>query len=168
MALLITALSINVRQLASYLAFSDYAQLVEEISEGRFAPSDLDRISSFLAYYETENISCRSEETRVFAILALYRADLLAAQKGVSPFDYSPDLGLQLARAQAMRAIQGLLRCSPMDGDMWLRLALVGRTMGLEQSRLDTYLAWSRTTAPHEGGVQRRREDLSASERSGP
>lgn len=158
-------LSINVRQLVSYLTFADYAQLVDDISEGRFILSDLDRISGFLAYYETENIGCQSEEIRIVAILALYRADLLAVQKEVSPFDYSPDLGLQLARAQAMLAIQSLLRCSPMDGDMWLRLALVGRTLGLEQSLLDTYIGWSRKIAPHEGWIQRRREDLSTSER---
>lgn len=160
-------LSINVRQLASHLAFSDYARLVKEISEGRSQPADLQRIAGFLAYYETEHISCRSGEIRTFAILALYRADLLAAQKGVSPFDYSPDLSLQLARAQAMQAVQRLLLCSPMDGDMWLRLALVGRTMGLEQSLLDTYLVWSRKTAPHEGGIQRRREALSRSQSNG-
>lgn len=164
MALLTATLTINIRQLVSYLALSDYAQLVTEISEGRHKASDLDRIANILSYYEAENVTCRSKERRIVAILALYRADLLAGELGVSPLDYSPDLPLQIARARAMRAIQDLLLCTPLDGDMWFRLALVGRTMNIEQSRIDAYLEWSRKAAPHEEWINRRRETLFGSE----
>lgn len=158
LTLMVFALSINLRQLSSYLAFSDYAHLAEEISGGRFRAFDVTRLTEILSRPVLQDGTCRYDERRILAILALYRTDLLAVERDISPFEFSADLELQIARARAMRAIQDVLLCAPYDGDMWLRLAFVSRAMRVEPSRIDSYVAWSQKTSPNEGWVKIRRE----------
>lgn len=154
---LCTLLAAGWWQARSDLAFADYYVLEAEIRAGRSEVSDLERLDRVLAYRSDTAMPCDIRVQRMIAILSLYRADLLARVHGVNPLARSDSLEIQMARGAAMRRLRDALACAPQDGDMWLRLALVARSMGVERDSIDAYLAWSRNMAPNEGWIADRR-----------
>ncbi|TCP58387.1 hypothetical protein EV663_13010 [Rhodovulum bhavnagarense] len=134
--------------------------LEREIRAGRSVASDLVRIAPLLNSMEPGAPGCDYPRLRLLAILSLYRADLLARRLNISPSGPSDNLELLLARGDAMRRLQAVLQCAPRDGDMWLRLAIVGRSLNLPPEKVEAYLRQSFMTAPFEDWIARRRHSF--------
>jgi hypothetical protein len=59
------------------------------------------------------------------------------------------------------RRFQGkALACSPLNGEFWLNLALLHRSLGDDPAITARYLDLSRLFAPHEGLISERRARL--------
>lgn len=57
-----------------------------------------------------------------------------------------------------MRRVRDVLTCAPLDGDMWLRLAVLAQSLHVDPDTVNRYLDWSYRTTPHEHWIQRRRD----------
>lgn len=158
-ALLLLALLCAVLQwngLRSQLSFQNYHQLAEDAGNGRLEQDDAVWLTDLLDGTATSG-SAAPQVSRSLALLHMYHVDLIAAAKGISPFQASQDPGLKSARLDAMTHLKAALSSTPSDGDLWLRLALLTRAENSASPELKHYLHMSRKTAPYEGWVMMRR-----------
>ena len=146
-------------ELRAFQEWRPYFDLSTEIRSGRNVTDDLARLDPILAAPDLVS-GCSLPELRSLAILSLYRADILARALGVAPHEYTDDLSVQMARGDALHRIRNVLVCSPLDGDMWLRLAAVSRALRVAPDDVETYLRWSYRTTPHERWIETRRAAL--------
>jgi hypothetical protein len=146
-------------ELRAFQAWRPYIDLSNEVRSGRNVPDDLARLEPILAAPAPVS-GCSLPELRSLAILSLYRADLLARGLGIAPHAYTDDLSVQIARGDALHRIRNVLVCSPLDGDMWLRLASVSRALRVAPDDVEAYLQWSYRTTPHERWIETRRAAL--------
>lgn len=143
--------------LQGHLSYSPYHQLADDIGNGRYEAHDAELVGHFLDRSETVSSRFTPQLQRTRSILHLYLTDLLAGAKGVSPFEPSQDTDLQTTRLTAANQLKNALAGSPYDGDLWLRLALVSKTLGISDDMTNHYLRLSYDVTPHEGWIMRRR-----------
>jgi hypothetical protein len=150
--------------LRSALAYGDYRTFVqEEISQGRMEVGDIDRIEPFLSSTPgfVETLDPDALHTR--AILQVYNMDLAAISKGVLPLHPSKDPDITKARETAFESLKSVLSKAPHNGELWMRMAFVATALDRQDAEVATYIHLSKTTAPHEGWIQARRDLLSRS-----
>lgn len=148
--------ALQFEQLRADLAHETLFTLEEQIRGGRFEPSDIERLAPFSMARVDRPFACRPK--RSLAFVKLYRADLLARKHAVVPSAPSEDPIVTAAREQAAEAVREVLRCMPMDGDLWLRLAMVEHALGAKNAHVSRLFELSRETMPYEGSVIRRRQ----------
>jgi hypothetical protein len=153
---LVVALSWD--QLVRHAAWLDYVTLAEDIRRGAAGPSDLERVAPLLARETPE--ACAVLRSGAPVLLHLYASDARARRLGVNPFLPAEDPDLTATRHATQVALTQALACAPMDGDLWLSLALVARALDAEPEQVAHYLALSERYAPHEGWISRRRAQL--------
>lgn len=137
-----------------------YHALVEEIGAGRREPEDAARIAPLLAQPDGAGFRSDPRAPRSKAILQAYDVDLTAQAQGLLPLAPSDNPDMIAARKAARQQIRIALSWTPMDGDLWLRLAVISRTLELPAAHISRLLLWSERTMPHEGWVARRRTAL--------
>jgi hypothetical protein len=161
LAILVLALGSGVLQLVQLrhgLAHGVVYSLEDQIRDGRFETSDAARLAPLAKARVQRPYACRAK--RSLAFVKLYRVDLMADRRGTDPFSPSEDAALTRARGRAAEAVRDALHCTPLDGDLWLRLAVLENGLGAGQERVATLFAMSRETRPHEGRVMRLRQSF--------
>lgn len=158
-AILILALgggAVQFAQLRADIAHETLFSLEEQIRGGRFEPDDMARLAPLAEAEVDRPHACRAK--RSLAFVKLYRADLLARKNEAPPLAPSDDPAVTEARERAAGAVRAALRCMPMDGDLWLRLAALEHARGATTADVARLFELSRETMPYEGSVMRRRQ----------
>jgi hypothetical protein len=161
LVLLVTlGLSIGVAwsQLLEHLAWRDYDSLAQEVAAGRFKVEDFSRLQPYLMRDLPDD--CAALRIRTPAILHLYGADLVAKSLGLDPFLPSDNADLNKQREQSRQVLERSLICAPLDGDFWLKYALIQRALGAPADIVERSRELSQRYTPHEGWIQRRRDTL--------
>ncbi len=141
--------------LARHATWQEYLALSEEIRQGRARPEDLARVAPLLARTAPEH--CAVLRSGAPVLLHLYASDARARDLGVNPFLPSDDPDLTATRIATRDAVTQALACTPMNGDLWLSRAIIGRALGEDAAQVARYLALSDRYAPHEGWISQRR-----------
>lgn len=157
MGLLMTA-SVTWLQLAQHVAWKGLGTLSAKVASGRFVPDDLDVIAPLLLRNTPQR--CAVLRTGVPVTLNLYAGDLMAHALDTSTFHPSDDPALTSQRKQTQRLLHDAIACAPMDGDLWLKLAMVARALDEPAPAITRYLAMSQKFAPYEGWIMDRRAQL--------
>ncbi len=144
-------------QLLRYLDWAEYADFADELAEGRFVPSDLQALAPVLARTEVHCLTLR--ETPLLS-LHFYASDLRAQIAGVHPFLPAEDPALQAQRDRTRAMLEEALACAPLDGNLWLSMAILSRALAAPPELVARHVALSRLYAPHEGWIAERREEL--------
>jgi hypothetical protein len=149
---------LSLAQLAQYLTWERHDALVDTIHAGQIDARDLARLQRL---FDPPGITdCHVLHRRSLTVLQLYAIQLRAQQIGANPFLPSDDAQLTAMRQSALRHLTRTLACAPMDGDMWLSLALISRSLGQDPDLTARYLAQSARYAPHERWISGRRDSL--------
>lgn len=156
--LAIACLWLSLDTLQIRTAYAPYAALVSDVQDGRSEPSDLNRIAPLLD--QNDRTTCTPETARINAILHLYRTDLVARENNLSPFIVTTQGDLGRVRQNAQKGLANSLTCNPMDGDLWLRLAILERSRATPETQVNRLLNWSKRTTPHEGPTLKRRNQF--------
>jgi len=158
LAFALVAGALQLDNLRAHLGFDHLYTLESQLREGRFEPTDLDRLAPLATARVQRPYACRAK--RGLAMVKLYLVDLTAAQAGRDPFAPSDAPDMVVARSRAAGALRAALRCAPLDGDLWLRLAVLEHGQGASRPRIARLVARSRAVTPHEGYLERRRRAL--------
>ncbi|MGY6704381.1 hypothetical protein [Roseinatronobacter sp.] len=155
---LLMTVSVTWLQLAQHVAWQGLGALSGKVASGRFVPDDLGVIAPFLM----RNTPQRCAVLRMGApvTLNLYAGDLMAHALDTSTFHPSDDPALTSQRTQTQRILHDAIACAPMDGDLWLKLAIVARSLDESAPIIARYLAISQKFAPYEGWIMDRRAQL--------
>jgi hypothetical protein len=168
LGLTLAVLVLSFGGLRAHVANAPYDRVVAYLAEGRSDPADLDWLGPFLA--QAPPARCVPGPARTRGLLSLYAVDLTAAEVGLGPFAVSNDPSLTAARLRAGAMLREALACNPHDGDLWLRLAVLERSLEVEPALVAEHVARSLRTSPHEARMMLRRArafpDLLASSRS--
>ncbi len=145
-------------QSASVVVWGSYAALVTQIEGGRFEVEDLGPIDVMLTRGLTEN--CAALRARTPVTLHLYAGDLIAWQVGANVFAPTDAAELVAQREATRHILHRALACTPTDGDLWLKLAMIARALNEPPAQVEHYIALSERYAPHEGWISTRRDRL--------
>lgn len=145
-------------QLTRFATWHAYAGLADDVLYGRAVPEDLQRFAPLLNQPPTE--SCTTLRSGVPITLHLYANDVIAAEVGVGPLQFSDDDRLTAHRHATRTLLANALDCTPTDGNLWLSKALVALALGEDQETIVAYIAMSERYAPHEGWISDRRAQL--------
>lgn len=124
-------------------------RLAERIEQG--AAPDLGYLTEFEARHDLDELlaSCQGDLARAVSLIRLSELDAALAEGGV--------LLVEEAQNRAAETLRKTLGCAPLDGDAWLRLAMVeARRLGLTEDVM-AMLRMSYWTAPNELSVMRPR-----------
>lgn len=146
------------QSLRSFLSYQDYHLLADEAARGRQEANDVLRMAALLKQPPGGANDARALRTN--AILHMYHADLNAISEGLAPLQLSERPETISARRAAYQHLQIAAANAPLDGDLWLRLAVTARSLGYPEQKIDTYVKRSKETAPHEGWILRRRDSF--------
>ena len=152
--LVLTCAGLQWTGLRSHLAFAGHDALAEAAGRGRLEQGDAAWIAGRVPEAAPTGFAAPGV-LRTLALLQLYQVDLIAAAKGIAPLQPSPDPGLTAARAAAAVRLTAALSRSPLDGDLWLRLGLLGERADAERSKI--YFKLSLNVTPNEGWIAARR-----------
>lgn len=160
LGLAVVSAAIHGSNLQSYLSYQGYHQLVEDVADGRQNPDDQSRISALLERPFAPSDKYDIQAMRTKAILQIYIVDLVAIEKGVNPFQPSSDNDMIAAREDAMARAKTTLSHTPLDGDLWLRMAVLAQSLQRPEEEILAYRMWSEQTTPFEGWIKSRRDAL--------
>lgn len=138
-----------------HYVFRDFRTLATQIGQGRIAPEDADRIAPALA--RLGPVECRGQIARDVAIVQLYAADLAAFARDMDPAGPADAPALRTARTKALDRLDAALACVPLDGDLWLRSAVIAQALGKDDGAVAARRALSERTTPFEGWIANRR-----------
>lgn len=138
-----------------FYAFGSFRTLADAVARGRVVLDDAARIEQPLA--RLGPVPCRGGTARDVAIIQLYAADLAAVAQGIDPVAPSDAPGVSAARAAAQDRLAAALACAPLDGDLWLRSALMARARGAGDADVAARRRLSEQTTPFEGWIVDRR-----------
>ncbi len=144
--------------LLRHLGWSAYDDFAEDILEGRMEVSDLAFLTPVLARSGPEPCSVLRDSPLL--TLHFYAHDLRAEQAGANPFLPSDDPALSEQRASTRALLEQALACAPLDGNLWLELALLSRAMDDPTDLTARFLTLSKRYAPHENWVRTRHKQL--------
>lgn len=155
---LLVCIGLTGPQLVRHVDWEGYAVFSAEISTGRVEPADLPLLAPVLTRTGLEPCGVLRETSIV--TLHLYANVLLAHRAGVNPFLPSEDPALTAQRIATRNLLEQALICAPMDGNLWLSLAILSRAMGDVPAQTSAYVALSQRFAPHERWISSRRDQL--------
>lgn len=145
-------------QLTRYATWAPLDGMVNEAYAGRLTGQDVERLQGL---FETGAVAdCRVLRGGALTFLHLYAIDTGARAIGAHPLLPSDDPQLTAMRGRAQDQLIRALACTPLDGDLWLSLAVVSRALGQAPDLTARYLALSVRYAPHEGWIAERRNRL--------
>lgn len=146
-------------QLARHLDWRGYADFTAEVTQGRrVEPADMALLTPILE--RPRPAPCDVLRNTPLVTLHLYANDLLARQAGVNPLLPADDAELRAHRVTTRAVVEDALVCSPLDGNLWLSLAIMSRALGADPATTARHVAMSAEYTPHEGWIARRREQL--------
>ena len=145
-------------QSVHHATWGSYSALVSQIEAGRFELEDLDRMDVMLSRALSEN--CTGLRARTPVTLHLYAGDLVAWRAGANVFAPADIPDLVAKRQETRQILHRALACTPTDGDLWLKLAIIARALDDPPAQVGQYLALSERYAPHEGWITSRRDRL--------
>ena len=145
-------------QLTSHVTWQRHVTLAEDLLRRRVVLEDLAPLAPFLAHGPPED--CRVLRNGAPVTLHMHANDVIARAAGVNPFRPDDDPGLRAQRDAAHATIAQALVCAPMDGNLWLNMAIIARARGENRAQVAQYLALSERYAPHEGWISLRRAQL--------
>ena len=90
--------------------------------------------------------------------LHLYANDLLARQAGIAPSLPGQDAELIAQRLRTRALLEQALSCAPMNGDLWLSLAIMSRALGDPPGVTADFVEFSKRYAPYESWIVTRRD----------
>ncbi|NBB99120.1 MAG: hypothetical protein GVY34_13300 [Alphaproteobacteria bacterium] len=155
----LTCLWLSVPQLVRHVDWTGYTAFTAEVTGGRrIEPADMALLAPVLD--RTRVAPCDVLRNTPLVTLHLYANDLLARQAGVNPLLTADDEALRAQRVAARAVLEDALACSPLDGNLWLSLAIMSRALGDDAATTAHYLAMSAEYTPHEGWIARRRDQL--------
>ncbi|TVP72672.1 MAG: hypothetical protein EA339_05930 [Rhodobacteraceae bacterium] len=157
-AFLFGALALSWPHLVHHVAWKGYRDMVAEIHEGRFDLGDKEIIAPILSHDLVRNCVVLRDETLL--ILQFYVTALHAHRAGVNPFFPADDPELTQHREALFALAAQATACAPMDGELWLNLAVVARSLGMDTARVAQFLELSHRYAPHEARVMARRDEV--------
>lgn len=156
---LLGSLWLSAPQLIRHLDWAGYAEFTAEVTQGRRVdPADMVLLAPVLG--RTRSESCDVLRHTSLVTLHLYANDLLARQAGVNPLLPAEDAALTAQRVATQSVLEDALACSPLDGNLWLSLAILSRAIGDAPARTARFIALSERYAPHEGWIAGRRDQL--------
>lgn len=145
--------------LHSHLSYQGHHRLAAAVGEGRLETVEAGWMDAALDTPLAQVGYVSPQSLRDFSLLHMYNVDLIAASKGLSPLRASQDPDLSAARLEAMKRLKATLSRTPLDGDLWLRLALLARAEKPFNNNANHYLKLSQKVTPHEGWILKRRPD---------
>lgn len=141
------------RGLADVVYFSEVARVADRLENGAsLAPDAVSRVASMRALEDAER-SCAMARAAVTLRLAV--VDATPRGRDVARDDAALDA--------AAAAIAHALRCFPLDGNLWLRSAMVANAVAGPGTQVVSALSMSSWTAPGEAWVLRQRLRFAAS-----
>lgn len=155
---LVMAVTLTWAQLVQQTRWQGYTALARDVAQGRSAAEDMARLEPLLARDGHEPCAVLRGGTPV--TLHLYASDLLAQAAGTNPFLPADDPRLTAQRQAARAVLEQAVACAPMDGNLWLSLAVLARALDEDPAQTVRYLAFSERYAPHEGWISDRRAQL--------
>lgn len=156
---LLGSLWLSAPQLIRHLGWAGYADFTAEVTQGgRVDPGDMALLAPVLGRTEPE--SCDVLRHTSLVTLHLYANDLLARQAGVNPLLPAQDADLTAQRVATRSVLEEALACSPLDGNLWLSLAILSRALDDTPERTARFIALSERYAPYEGWIAGRRDQL--------
>ena len=141
--------------LRAYLAYDDLFALEEQIRDRRFEPSDDTRLAPLAEATVQRPYACHPK--RSLAFVKLYLTELAASRNDLDPLEPTTHPAVTRARERARTAVRDAVRCAPLDGDLWLRLAVMEYGLGASPDRVEVLYERSRNTRPFEGHLMRLR-----------
>ncbi len=144
-------------QLLRYLDWVDYADFADELAEGRAVSTDLEALAPILAQGPAHCLTLR--ETPLLT-LHFYASDLRAQVAGANPLMPSDDPALQAQRDKTRAVLERALACAPLDGNLWLSMAILSRAQAEAPELVTDFVGLSQRYAPHERWIAERRAQL--------
>lgn len=145
-------------QLTSHVTWQGHVSIADDLLRRRIVLEDLAQLGPFLADGPPQD--CLVLRSGAPVTLQMYAHDMVAHIAGVNPFQPDDDPGLAAQRDAVRAAIARALICAPMDGNLWLNMAIIARARGEDPAHVAQYLALSERYAPHEGWISQRRVQL--------
>jgi len=145
-------------QLVRHVSWKAYAGFATEVTRGRAEPADMELLAPILNRRGPEH--CDMLDQIPLVTLNFYAHDLIARQAGLNPFLPASDPALNAQRQATRAVVEDALACAPLDGNLWLSLAILSRAMGDDPEKTAQHLALSERYAPHEGWIAGRRAQL--------
>jgi hypothetical protein len=142
-------------------AFADHRVYAAAVAAGLDDPQAGAAVAAALERLGPDPVACTGGAARDVAILQLFVADRVALAAGIDPLVPAPgNAPVEAARRAALDRVAQALRCTPADGDLWLRSAVMARALGLPDADVADRLALSVRMAPAEGWIMERRAAL--------
>ncbi len=158
--LAVVCLIMQSQALQSYLTARSYHDLADEVRQGRLDLQDGLAVEAILASQICGAETVKVQNLQTCSTLQLYQIDLTAERLGLSATSVSENTQLLEARKVAKSYLETVLSRAPHDGNLWLRLALVSRSLDSDDQEIDRYLAMSASAAPHEKWIAQLRDPL--------
>ncbi|MFN3845086.1 MAG: hypothetical protein ACK4RZ_04560 [Paracoccaceae bacterium] len=155
---LIAAVVMSWTQLGQYTALETSAALAAEVREGRSELGDLPRLRPLLQ--AAANTGCGLLREGSIVTLQLYVVGLHARAINANPLLPAADPDLTAVRRDTRQTLERALACAPLNGEHWLSLALIDRSLGANPAQIATHLQMSERYAPHETWIGLRRDSL--------
>lgn len=156
----VVCLVMQSQALQSYLTARSYHDLADDVRQGRLDLKDGPAVDAILVSQVCGAETVKVQNFQTCATLQLYRIDLTARRLGLSATSVSENTQLTEARQVAKSYLETVLSRAPHDGNLWLRLALVSRSLDPDDQEIDHYLAMSVSAAPHEKWITQLRDPL--------
>jgi len=155
---LVAAMVMSWIQLGQFTALETSVALAADVREGRSELGDLPRLRSLSQ--TAANAGCGLLREGSIVTLQLYAVGLHARAINANPLLPAADPDLTAVRWATRRMLERALVCAPLNGEHWLSLALIDRSLGADPAQIATHLQMSERYAPHEISIGRRRDSL--------
>jgi hypothetical protein len=155
---ILICIGLSGQQLISYLIWHGYAKFTSEVTEGRRDTGDLALLSPILRRSLSQ--TCDSLLNTPIITLHLYANDMMATEADISPLKPTENIDVTELRMRTRKLLEDALACSPMNGDLWLSLAIISQALGEPPEVTGQFVELSRRYAPYEGWIRTRRERL--------
>jgi hypothetical protein len=143
-------------QLIRHVAWDGYANFTSEVTGGRRETGDLLLLSPILQKSGIE--TCDKLLNTPLVTLHLYANDMLATEAGIAPLQPAEDAAITTLRLRTRELLEQALACSPMDGNLWLSLAIISKALGEPIELTAQFVELSRRYAPYENWIKLRRD----------
>lgn len=147
----ITLLSLTLvsKGLMRHFGYADLRALATQIQSGRFEPTDLERIRPLTGLVITDPFAC-SGRAALHEVMR-YRANMIAALSGAQSLRDMTDPFVVASKILSRQTGKNALACTPLDGKLWVDLAIADYALHAPEERVAKALSMSRSLAPVEG-----------------
>ena len=154
--LVLFGLTIGGKGLIRHFGYADLEALATQIRNGRFEPTDLERIRPLTGLVISDRFAC-SGRAALHEVMR-YRANMIGVLSGKPALRDMTDPFVVAAKILSRQTARHALACAPLDGGLWLDLAIADYALHAKEDSVSYSLSISRKRAPLESRVVALRE----------